>query len=167
LCAHLSDEDSNFNQPLCQIYKELAQQKKEKEDRANVNAPRKRDYEAEHAAAIALAREKEQQENGDIKQKNEGGWDFYWDEESKPGHVILEVKVAKFLDSSLIDVDVHPSYVSIVIKSKVLRLRLPAEVKSEESKCQRSKLAGSLLIIMPKVLQLLSRNPLSISFSHF
>eukprot|EP00597_Dinobryon_sp_UTEXLB2267_P015923 CAMPEP_0170128360 /NCGR_PEP_ID=MMETSP0020_2-20130122/21124_1 /TAXON_ID=98059 /ORGANISM="Dinobryon sp., Strain UTEXLB2267" /LENGTH=492 /DNA_ID=CAMNT_0010362265 /DNA_START=18 /DNA_END=1496 /DNA_ORIENTATION=- len=141
----------NTPEARVKIYKELAQQKKEKEDRANVNAPRKRDYEAEHAAAIALAREKEQQENGDIKQKNEGGWDFYWDEESKPGHVILEVKVAKFLDSSLIDVDVHPSYVSIVIKSKVLRLRLPAEVKSEESKCQRSKLAGSLLIIMPKL----------------
>ena len=55
----------------------------------------------------------------EIKQKNEGGWEFFWDEESKPGYVILEVKVAKYLDSSLIDVDVHPSYVSVVIKSKV------------------------------------------------
>ena len=32
---------------------------------------------------------------------------------------MLEVKVARFLDSSLIDVDVHPSYISIIIKSKV------------------------------------------------
>lgn len=87
----------------------------------------------------------------DLKQKNEGGWEFYWDEESKPGHIILEVKIAKFLDSSLIDVDVHPTYVSMVIKSKVLRLRLPSEVKVAESKCQRSKTSGSLLIIMPKV----------------
>jgi protein TilB len=54
-----------------------------------------------------------------MKQKNEGGWDFYWDEESKPGNVVLEVKVAKYLDSSLIDVDVHPTYVSVIIKSKV------------------------------------------------
>lgn len=55
----------------------------------------------------------------EIRQKNEGGWEFYWDEESRPGVVVLEVRVQKYLDSSLIDVDVHPTYVSIVIKSKV------------------------------------------------
>ena len=42
-----------------------------------------------------------------------------WDEESKPGYVCLEVGVPKHLDSSLIDVDVHPTYVSIIVKSKV------------------------------------------------
>lgn len=55
----------------------------------------------------------------EILQKNEGGWEFSWDEESTKGSIILEVPVGKFLDSSLIDVDLHPSYVSIVIKSKV------------------------------------------------
>lgn len=61
----------------------------------------------------------------EIKQKNEGGWEFYWDEESRPGVVVLEVRVQKFLDSSLIDVDVHPTYVSMVIKSKVsTRMRM-------------------------------------------
>lgn len=34
---------------------------------------------------------------------------------------------------------------------QVLRLRLPAEVRVSESKCQRSKVNGALLIIMPKV----------------
>ena len=33
----------------------------------------------------------------------------------------------------------------------MLRLRLPAEVKASESKCQRSKVTGSLLVVMPKV----------------
>lgn len=65
----------------------------------------------------------------EIKQKNEGGWDFYWDEDSKPGHIILDVRVAKHLDSSLIDVDVHPTYVSVVIKSKVSGLTLCKSVK--------------------------------------
>lgn len=37
--------------------------------------------------------------------------------------VVLEVRVQKFLDSSLIDVDVHPTYVSMVIKSKVRHIR--------------------------------------------
>ncbi len=62
---------------------------------------------------------REDSPNGEIKQKNEGGWEFYWDEESRPGVVVLEVRVQKFLDSSLIDVDVHPTYVSMIIKSKV------------------------------------------------
>ena len=53
--------------------------------------------------------------------------------------------------SSLIDVDVNPTYVSIVIKSKVLRLHLPAEVKSGGTKCQRSKTTGSLVLTMPKL----------------
>jgi protein TilB len=61
------------------------------------------------------------------------------------------VNLPKFLDSSLIDVDIHPTYVSVVIKGKLLRLTIPSEVKVAESKCQRSKLTGSLKVIMPKV----------------
>jgi protein TilB len=72
-------------------------------------------------------------------QKNEGGWDFFWDEESKKGFIVLEIKLPRHMDSSLIDVDVHPFYISVVIKSKVLRLRLPAEVRAGEANCQRSK----------------------------
>ena len=135
-----------------EIYRELAQQKKEKEDRENANKPRERDYDAEQAAAIEATRLKEEEAGErEVRQKNEGGWDFRWDEESRPGNIVLEVSVARHLDSSLIDVDVHPSYVSMVIKSKVLRLRTPAEVKAGESKCQRSKTTGALLVIMPKV----------------
>jgi protein TilB len=135
-----------------EIYRELAQQKKEKEDRENANKPRERDYEAEQAAAIEATRLKEEEAGErEVRQKNEGGWDFRWDEESRPGNIVLEVSVARHLDSSLIDVDVHPQYVSMVIKSKVLRLRTPAEVKAGESKCQRSKTTGALLVIMPKV----------------
>lgn len=36
-----------------------------------------------------------------------------------PGNIVLEVSVPRYLDSSLIDLDVHPHYVSIVIKGKV------------------------------------------------
>jgi len=37
----------------------------------------------------------------------------------RPGTLGLEVDVPRHLDSSLIDVDVHPYYVSIIIKGKV------------------------------------------------
>ena len=62
----------------------------------------------------------------------------------------LDIGIQKHLSSSLIDVDIHPTYISVVIKSKVLRLCLPAEVKSEASTAQRSTTTGHLLITMPK-----------------
>ena len=104
-----------------EIYRELARQKAEKEERENANKPKERDYVAEQAAALEAVRRKEEEESGEreIKQKNEGGWEFRWDEESRPGCVVLDVAVPRHLDSSLIDVDVHPLYVSMVIKSKV------------------------------------------------
>ena len=48
------------------------------------------------------------------------------------------------------DVDVHPMYISVVIKSKVLRLVLPVEVKASESTAKRSLTTGHLLVTMPK-----------------
>ena len=59
--------------------------------------------------------------------------------------------IAKYLDSSLIDVDINPTHVSIIVKSKLLRLRLPAEVIGVQSKCSRSKLTGSLVVTMKKL----------------
>eukprot|EP01038_Epipyxis_sp_PR26KG_P004178 gene4178-5946_t len=147
-----NEQTENTPEARVKIYKELAMQKKEKEDREKANAPKERDYEAEHQASLNQIRKIEEEiTESEIKQKNEGGWDFYWDEESKPGCVVLEVGVPRFLDTSLIDVDVHPTFISVVIKSKVLRLRLPAEVSVATSKCQRSKTTGNLLVIMPKV----------------
>lgn len=80
----------------------------------------------------------------------EGKWKFQFDEDTKPGHLTLDISIQKHLSSALIDVDVHPTYISIVIKSKVLRLVLPVEVKAEKSVAQRSLTTGHLLITMPK-----------------
>jgi protein TilB len=134
-----------------EIYRELAQQKREKEERDNANKPRERNYEKEQKEAVEAIRAKEEEESGVIKQKNEGNWEFLWDEDSRPGSLILELPLPRHLDSSLIDVDVHPGYVSIIIKSKTLRLRTLCEVKAEQSKCQRAKVNGHLQVIMPKV----------------
>ncbi|RHY59148.1 hypothetical protein DYB30_007740 [Aphanomyces astaci] len=73
------------------------------------------------------------------------------DEESKPGFVLVEVGVPKFLDSSLIHVDMHPTYVSILIKNKLLRLRFPDEVKCDQGTALRSKTTGSLQLTVEKV----------------
>ncbi|CAN0372949.1 unnamed protein product, partial [Phaeothamnion confervicola] len=80
----------------------------------------------------------------------QGKWEFRFDEGSRPGHLLLDVGVARHLDSSLIDLDVHPTYVSVVVKGKVLRLALPCEVRAGEAKAQRSKTTGHLLVVLPK-----------------
>jgi protein TilB len=59
-----------------------------------------------------------------VRQCNEGKWSFAFDEESRPGFVLLDVGVQRHLDSSLIDVDVHPKWISVIIKSKLLRLQV-------------------------------------------
>lgn len=152
----LGDEELTGHTPevRLQIARELAAQKAAKARDEKANAPHVKgeaDYEEDQQAAIDQARRRE--ERGDIKQCNEGRWQFRFDEESRPGSVLLSVPVAKFLSSTLIDVDVHPTYVSVVIKGKVLRLVLPAEVRAEDSTAQRSATTGHLLLIMPKVNQ--------------
>lgn len=64
---------------------------------------------------------------------------------------MLELDLPRHLDTSLIDVDAHPSYVSVVIKGKLFRLNLPEEVRSEAGTAHRSKATGNLVLTMPKV----------------
>lgn len=64
------DDDSDYNgneitentpEDRVKIYQELAQQKREKEERANVNAPKKRDYDVEQSEAVQSIRTKEKE----------------------------------------------------------------------------------------------------------
>ena len=101
-----------------------------------------------HKTKTFQARERE--ERGEIRQCNDGKWKFSFSEDS-PGFVVLDVHVQKHLSSSLVDVDCHPLYISIVIKSKVLRLVLPCEVEAEGAKAQRSATTGHLVVTMKKL----------------
>jgi len=86
---------------------------------------------------------------GEIRQCNEGKFDFNMDEFSDPTKIIFELGVPKYLDTSALDVDVNPLYVRCVIKDKVTQLKLPSEVRSDASKVQRSRTTGALRIDMP------------------
>ncbi|KAJ8604881.1 hypothetical protein CTAYLR_010421 [Chrysophaeum taylorii] len=131
------------------MYEEIAEQKKEEEARKAHMLPRERNAAREQQVAVAETRAAE--ESGEIRQCNQGKWEFHFDEATKPGCLLLDVAIARHLDSSLIDLDVHPRYVSVVIKSKTLRLKLPFEVQADDAKAQRSKTTGHLLVIMPKL----------------
>jgi hypothetical protein len=63
----------------------------------------------------------------------------------------VTVELPRFLDASLIQVDSHPTYITIVIKGKVLRLRFPEEVNSDAGTAKRSATTGDLVITLPRV----------------
>lgn len=99
------------------MYKEMAESKAETEKRKKDMAPQKRDHDDEQKATVGSVREAEAA--GAIKQTNQGRWDFTLEDEDGAGNSVLRIQLSKYLDTSLIDVDVNPTYVSIIIKSKV------------------------------------------------
>lgn len=126
------DADENGAEPWSPearvaMYRELAEQKEEKERRRREMEPPKRDYAAEHAAAVAASKAREAA-TGVLRQMNEGRWEFTLEDEDGRGNAVLRLSLSRFLDSSLVDVDVHPSHVTVVIRSKTFRILWPAEV---------------------------------------
>ena len=86
-----------------------------------------------------------------MRQCNEGRYQFRLIDDDGDGNVVVEVEVPKFIDTSLIDVDVQPRHVSVVIKNKTLRLRFEEDVRPDAGKAERSKTTGFLKLTIPKV----------------
>jgi len=86
-----------------------------------------------------------------VLQRNEGKYPFQFTSTDKL--LILEVFISKFLETSLIDVDVHPTWIRVTIKGKDLVLTLDEEVYCDDNNvtCERSKCSGTLMITMVKV----------------
>ena len=86
----------------------------------------------------------------DVKQCNESGAEFRLDDSEDGASVVLDVKVGKYMDTSLMDVDVQTRLVRVLVKWKMLCLVLPEEVKPDAACARRSKTTGSLVVTMPK-----------------
>ena len=155
-------------------------QKQAKEKQENANQPPKpkgeKEWAEEHADTVQKVREREERgrellfaeskndthkKDGGIKQCNQGKYEFWFEEEesvkddgngkkSTAGTLVMRVAIPKYLSTSLIDVDIHPTYVSIVIKSKISRVILPVEVTSTQSVARRSAASGYLELVMAK-----------------
>lgn len=67
-----------------------------------------------------------------------------------PEKYVLDLAVYKHMDSNLVDVDVQPKYVRVMIKDKIFQLHLPTEVDTTNSTAKRSQITGHLLVTMPK-----------------
>ncbi|XP_045668163.1 dynein axonemal assembly factor 11 isoform X1 [Ursus americanus] len=82
---------------------------------------------------------------------NDPKLDFSLKDDEKHNQIILDLAVYRYMDTSLIDVDVQPTYVRVTVKGKPFQLVLPAEVKPDSSSARRSQTTGHLVICMPKV----------------
>ncbi|XP_010987098.2 dynein axonemal assembly factor 11 isoform X1 [Camelus dromedarius] len=90
-------------------------------------------------------------EDGRALNVNEPKLDFSLKDDEKRHQIVLDLAVYRYMDTSLIDVDVQPTYVRVMVKGKPFQLVLPAEVKPDSSSAARSQTTGHLVICMPKV----------------
>ncbi|XP_037085046.1 protein tilB homolog isoform X1 [Pollicipes pollicipes] len=81
---------------------------------------------------------------------NSAGLSF-WLEDDEPAHQLrLHLDVFRHMDTSLLEVDVQPTYVCVRVRQQPFQLVLSEEVKPDSSTVQRSQVTGQLLVTMPK-----------------
>ncbi|KAM9163714.1 dynein axonemal assembly factor 11 isoform 1-T1 [Pangshura tecta] len=95
---------------------------------------------------------------GKVLNMNEPKLNFFLKDDEENNQFILDLAVYRHLDSSLIDVDVQPTYLRIMVKEKPFQLVLPAEVKPDSSSAKRSQTTGHLVISMPKAQEIIMAN---------
>ncbi|XP_056378761.1 dynein axonemal assembly factor 11 isoform X2 [Hyla sarda] len=96
-------------------------------------------------------------EDGRALNVNEPKLDFSLVDDEENHQFILDLGIYRHLDTSLVDVDVQPSYVRILVKNKPFQLVLPEEVKPDSSSAKRSQTTGHLLVTMPKASEFLQK----------
>lgn len=99
-----------------------------------------------------------------VMQCNEGQWEFQvLGDKEEDSEVTLTLELSKYVDSSLVNVDVHPHYVHISVSKSVrstttnnnsarwFLVNLPCEVHTSNAKAERSAITGQLKITLKKV----------------
>jgi protein TilB len=135
-----------------EMYREEAEEKAAQEKSKDHMKVPERDYSKEHKEQVAAVREEEEgatSRKERVKQCNQGRYEFRMYEEGK--EVVIEVDIPRFMSTAFVDVDSQPTFVSIVIKKKVLRLELPVECNPDRGTCQRSSTTGCLTVRLPRV----------------
>ncbi|KAJ8268066.1 hypothetical protein COCON_G00132380 [Conger conger] len=88
---------------------------------------------------------------GRVMNVNEPKLEFFLSEDEENNAIILDLAVYRHMDTSLLDVDVQPTYIRVTVKGKIFQLELPAEVRPDSSLAKRSQSTGHLLVTMPKI----------------
>jgi len=88
--------------------------------------------------------------DGEVLQCNQGGYEWAFNDSEDKTCCIFELSVPKFMDTSLVDVDLQPTFVRCDVKGKITQLKFPDEILVEKSTVQRSLCTGKLSITCPK-----------------
>ncbi|PSN38717.1 Protein tilB [Blattella germanica] len=89
--------------------------------------------------------------NGIPLNVNEAKIPFQLSEDEETNSLVLDIAIYRYLDTSLLDVDIHPTYVKVLIKGKIFQIVFNEEIKTESSTAKRSQTTGHLVLTMPKV----------------
>ncbi|XP_069047048.1 dynein axonemal assembly factor 11 isoform X2 [Lepisosteus oculatus] len=92
--------------------------------------------------------------DGRVLNVNEPKLDFSLSDDEDGNNILLDLSVYRYLDTSLLEVDVQPTYIRVIVKGKIFQLVLPTEVKPDSSIAKRSQTTGHLVVIMPKAQEL-------------
>ena len=94
-----------------------------------------------------VTRTRAQEEAGERRNCNEG--DLQYELKYEQSRLVLQIMMPQWIPTDEMDLDLQPTYVSLVAQGKVLRLRLPHAILPDESKAQRSQATGRLEVVMP------------------
>uniref|UniRef100_T1JDN6 Dynein axonemal assembly factor 11-like CS domain-containing protein n=1 Tax=Strigamia maritima TaxID=126957 RepID=T1JDN6_STRMM len=89
--------------------------------------------------------------DGRILNVNEAKIDFAITDDEEHNQILLDLAVPRFMDTSLVDIDVQPLYVRAFVKGKAFQITLNEEVKPDSSTAKRSDTTGHLVLSLPKV----------------
>uniref|UniRef100_A0A6I8S0M3 Dynein axonemal assembly factor 11 n=1 Tax=Xenopus tropicalis TaxID=8364 RepID=A0A6I8S0M3_XENTR len=92
---------------------------------------------------------------GRVLNVNESKLDFSLVDDEENNQFVLDLAIYRHLDTSLLDVDVQPGYIKVLVKEKPFQLVLPAEVKPDSSAAKRSQTTGHLVVTMPKATEMI------------
>lgn len=100
------------------MYKEMEEQKQKEAEKGKENSMFKDFHEFEEGQKRKDAPSVYNQ-FGDVRQCNEGKYDFKYSESADKTCVVLEIQIPKFMDTSLLNVDLNPEYIRMEVKGKI------------------------------------------------
>nr|XP_014429333.1 protein tilB homolog isoform X3 [Pelodiscus sinensis] len=146
----LEDKENHQQKETEKEYQEWNIDKEDEEDKAFWEEPTPYTPESRLEAHRYLEEKRRVKENIRLH--------FFLQDDEENNQFILDLAVYRYLDSSLIDVDVQPTYIRVMVKGKPFQLVLPAEVKPDSSSAKRSQTTGHLVISMPKAQEIIMAN---------
>jgi protein TilB len=89
--------------------------------------------------------------SGEMRQCNEGKYEFTLAEYDDPKFTVFTISLPRFMDTSLIATEIHPTFISIMAKDKLTQIRLWEEVMTTPVELKRSSTTGELYIKLQKI----------------